>query len=133
VRQPFPLALTAALLLTGCETALENTEWKLVQLGGESVAAGDRQREPSLILQADTKRVAGFGGCNRFNGAYTLDGSSLALGPLASTRMACLEGMELEQAFHAALSRAARWRIVGSQLEILDTAGNAVARFEVRR
>ena len=29
------------------------------------------------------------GGCNRFFGHYTYDGSAIKIGPLASTRMAC--------------------------------------------
>jgi hypothetical protein len=32
--------------------------------------------------------VAGHGGCNRFFGHYTYDGSAIKIGPLASTRMA---------------------------------------------
>jgi len=35
-------------------------------------------------------RVAGNGSCNRFTSSVTINGEALKLGPLASTRMACL-------------------------------------------
>jgi heat shock protein HslJ len=46
--------------------------------------------------------------------------------------MACAEGMETEKAFLEALGRVSGWKIAGQQLELLDTAGNVVARFEAR-
>ena len=48
------------------------------------------------------------------------------------TMMAFTEGMEIERAFLAALERVRRWRLSGSQLELLDGAGTALARFESR-
>ena len=47
--------------------------------------------------------------------------------------MACVEGIETESAFLAALKRVNGWRIDGRGLELLDGAGNAVARFEAER
>ena len=35
-------------------------------------------------------KVAGNGSCNRFTGAAEINGSAIKLGPLASTRMACM-------------------------------------------
>lgn len=35
-------------------------------------------------------RVAGNGSCNRFTGTVTISADALKVGPLASTRMACL-------------------------------------------
>ena len=32
----------------------------------------------------------GSGGCNRFSGGYTLAGKTLNIGPLATTKMACV-------------------------------------------
>jgi heat shock protein HslJ len=52
----------------------------------------------------DAERVAGTSGCNRYGGAYTVDGATLAFGDLLSTEMACDEPlMTLEAAFVAAL------------------------------
>jgi heat shock protein HslJ len=59
-------------------------------------------------------------------------GDSLTLSRMMGTMMACTEGMEIERAFLAALERVRRWRLSGSQLELLDGAGTALARFESR-
>jgi heat shock protein HslJ len=51
-------------------------------------------------------RVTGRATVNRFAGPYALDGSTLALGPLAGTLMAGPpEAMEQEQRLHRALAR----------------------------
>jgi heat shock protein HslJ len=44
--------------------------------------------------------------------------------------MACVQGMETENAFLQALQHVSTWKIAGNQLELLDAAGNLVARFE---
>jgi heat shock protein HslJ len=57
-------------------------------------------------------RVAGTGGCNRYNAAFTLTGEGLSFGPAASTMMACAEAlMNLEQRFHATLAAVDRFEI----------------------
>jgi hypothetical protein len=38
--------------------------------------------------------------------------------------------MEQEQAFLGALEQAARWRVIGSHLELFDAGGATIARLE---
>jgi heat shock protein HslJ len=111
---------------------LENTYWKLTLLGDAPVTAAYRRPEPHLIINSVNRSVGGHAGCNRFTGSYDLKGDRLHLGRLVATLMACAEGMETERAFLDALGRVNRWRIAGQQLELLDAAGNVVARFEAR-
>ena len=61
-----------------------------------------------------------------------LKGEKLTFGPMASTRMACRQGMELESAFMQALEATAKWKIEGEHLELTDSKGALVARFESR-
>lgn len=110
--------------------SLKNTYWKLLRIRNQPVT--DNQREPHLILHPDNKRVSGSGGCNQLMGSYSADGDQLTFSRPASTRMACLQGMEQEDVFLAALQNVARWRISGEQLELLDASGNAVAQFQAR-
>lgn len=109
---------------------LQNTYWKLVRLRDEPVLVVDNQREPHIILRTDGQRVAGSGGCNRLLGGYRVEGSRIEFGKLAVTLMACPAGMEQEQAFLGALGAAARWRVLGSHLELFDASGARLARLE---
>ena len=64
------------------------------------------------------------------SGGYELEGEQLTFGRMASTRMACPNGMETEQKFLAALGQVKRWRIAGRQLELMDDSGAVVAVLE---
>lgn len=109
---------------------LENTYWKLRTLRGQPAQLVQGQQEPHLILQGPQKRVAGFSGCNRLLGSYTLDGASLSFGHIAGTMMACLQGAEQERAFLDALGAVAGWRISGERLDLLDAGGATLVQFE---
>jgi copper homeostasis protein (lipoprotein) len=109
---------------------LRGTSWKLVRLGETPVQVSAGQAEPQLVFATDTLQVSGSGGCNRVAGGFTLEGDRLHLGPLAGTMMACLNGMEQEQRFLESLNRVERYRISGQQLELLDSSGTVLARFE---
>ena len=109
--------------------ALEGTEWRLVDIGGQPSPAGaDTTRHPGFTLLAEGRKVQGSGGCNRMTGTYQLDGQKLKFGPLATTRMACPD-MQTETAFLKALQATTRYEISGSSL-MLFGADTAVARLE---
>ena len=128
----------AVLLLAACvatgnspgDSPLRNTYWKLAHLGDRPAESLEKQREAHLILSASEPRVSGSGGCNRVMGSFELDGDQLRFGRMASTMMACVAGMEQEQRLHQALAKVQRYRISGSQLEMLDGSGAVLARFE---
>ena len=73
-------------------------------------------------------------GCNRFMGPYELSGDSLRLGPLGSTRRACVdpdvdpEMNKQESALLHALGETRTWRVTGDTLLLTGKAGQ-VARF----
>jgi uncharacterized lipoprotein YbaY/heat shock protein HslJ len=106
------------------------TYWKLTLLRDEAVTALANQPEPHLIFRAAEGSVAGSGGCNRISGTYKVEGSILEIGRMASTMMACLEGMDTESAFLAAIEEVRSWRILGQHLELFDAAGARLTRFE---
>lgn len=109
---------------------LEGTRWRLVQLDGQAVASEGGERAAHLVLQASSGRATGSGGCNRFSGSYQLRGDGLEFGPLAATKMACLQGGAHETAFLDALGRVRRWVVSGTQLALTDMNGIVLARFE---
>ena len=110
-------------------TALEGTRWRLVQVAGKPVAHVTGQREAYLQLDPSLKRVNASGGCNGFNGTYTLDGQQLSFGAVAGTRMACPKVMEQENAFSDALTRTTQWKVSNARLELLDASGALLAQF----
>ena len=123
------IALTAGPALAQPATAsLENTYWKLTELGGKSIAV--TRQEPHFILHSDTRRVSGAGGCNRFIGGYQLDGDLLTFGQTAGTMMACGDEMEIEREFFTALRQVRKARVSGRELELFDDADRPVARFQ---
>jgi putative lipoprotein len=111
------------------ETPLGGTGWRLTHLGTEAVVhAGLGVQAASINFDAETGRFTGSGGCNRINGPYKLSGQSLTFGTGASTKMACVTGMDTEAAFLKALADTRSWRIRDTVLELLDTKGAVVAR-----
>ena len=103
-----------------------------MSLADKPITATDNQSEPHMVLKPDPKQVNGSGGCNRFFGSYQTSGNALSFGGIGSTRMACPSGMDTEGAFLPALGRAATWRVSGQQLELSDSTGAVLARFEAR-
>lgn len=57
-----------------------------------------------------------FSGCNRFRGGYEVSGDQPHFSEMASTMMACMEGMEQEQRFLKALGEVIRFTISGDSL-----------------
>ena len=115
---------------TASDASLENTYWKLVQLGGTPVEVFERQREAHLILQPAQRRITGSGGCNRFQGSYRLEANKLSFGQVAATLMECRHGMEQERKFLDVLGRVGRWVVTGERLELFDASGAPLAQFD---
>ena len=114
-------------------TELRGTNWLLVAVGDKPVTVTDSNRAAHIILQPNSKQVAGSGGCNRMFGTYELNGDALRFTGVGATKMACKDGMDTEAEFLPLLSRVRQWKIAGQQLELSDSTGAVLARFEVRK
>ena len=121
----------AAGSVEGASLPLEKTGWRLIRLGRTAVKGNDLHRQPQIVLDPVSHRASGSGGCNRIMGGYELTGDKLTFARMASTMMACPEGMETEQKFQKGLGQVKRWKIAGRQLELMDGSGKVVAVFEV--
>lgn len=108
--------------------SVSGVDWELMELDGKTASTGAGGRRATLRFDADTARVGGFSGCNRFAGTYTLRGDTLRFGPLIMTRMACADGMELERELSAALEATQRYELSSTQLKLVGPS-KAVARF----
>lgn len=114
----------------GTEDMLTNTYWKLIELDGQPALPGTNQRELHMVLTSEGNKVSGFSGCNRFMGGYEQSEGQLQFGLLASTMMACMEGMEQEKLFLGTLARAKRFNISGDSLAIYGDEEQLILRFE---
>ncbi len=115
---------------------LEGVKWRLVELGNRDIPkALAEERELYLVFDANQGqkagggRVAGFVGCNHVQGGYQRSGYALTFGRLASTRMACSTGYELETYLLRTLEKVRGWWIHDGALELLDQSGDVLARF----
>ena len=110
---------------------LENTYWRLTEVAGQPARALPGEREAHLLLLDG--RASGNGGCNKLMGSYTRSGEALAIGPLASTRMACPpELMAQEAALLDAYARTTGFRIEGESLALIRD-NTVLARFAARQ
>jgi heat shock protein HslJ len=72
-----------------------------------------------ITLSFEKGALSGDSGCNTFRGTYAVDGQSVKIGPLATTRMACAEDvMKQEREFLAALASATTWSVEGGTLDM---------------
>lgn len=75
--------------------------------------------EPSLEFADGT--VTGTTGCNQLNGPYTVDGDTVDIGPLATTKMACPDDLSAQEAgILAALDAAVTWTATPNGAELYD-------------
>lgn len=131
--KPLPAEQTAspeAAAVT--EVSLTGTNWRLVKLGDEVVEVKDPQRAPHILLDAKMHRMSGSGGCNSLTGGWKGNGDHLTFGQVASTMMACADGMDTEQKFLKALGSVSQWKITDRRLQLMDGSGVVVAEFEAK-
>ncbi|NJO22538.1 MAG: META domain-containing protein [Sphingomonadales bacterium] len=101
-------------------------EWLAEDIGGRGVVDNVR----TTISVGAGGEVTGSGGCNRLRGTAQIDGSSLAFGPMATTRMMCPPAvMDQEAKFLHALDLTREFRLDGPYLKFLDRDGAELVRF----
>lgn len=80
--------------------------------------------DDGLLVEIGDETISGDTGCNRFHGPYRLDGASLTVGPLATTRRAGDPAqMEQERAILGALATVTAWRLGDGRVDLLRPDG----------
>ena len=111
--------------------ALQDTYWKLVELGGQPVAMlPGQEREVRITLTSQDQRLMGFSGCNALSGSYAQNGASLKFDQLASSMRLCEPALNaLERQVLYTLVATNGQRINGQRLTLLADE-QVLARFE---
>ena len=100
-------------------SGLVGSVWSLVQLGNTADLGGTT---PDIRF-SDDGTMSGFAGCNRFTGTFSSDGSSLDIGPIATTKMACQHPASvIESDYLNALAGVSAWSIAAGGRLVLDGA-----------
>lgn len=112
------LLVLIALMLGACGDSDPEVvgNWQLVS-GTQNGADLPLDAANPLTIDFETELFSGHAGCNAFSGAYTLDGSTMDLGAIASTQMAC-EALDLENMYLAGLSEVDTASSDGDQLTL---------------
>jgi heat shock protein HslJ len=140
------IATTLLVLVAGCATQppattdtravespavdLPGTSWKLEDLGGTPALPGV---EVTLEFP-EAGKASGRASCNRFMGSVEISGQSIRFGPLAATKMACVDDAANAQEvrYLEALQRAERFAFDGPALRIYSTGMERPLRFARR-
>ncbi len=95
---------------------LEGTSWALAAYRKTAPISGTQ-----ITARFEDGQVTGSSGCNTYFGAYEVSGSSITIGSVGMTEMACLdpEGvMEQEREYLERLTHAQTFRLTDGQLQI---------------
>ena len=114
------LSYTEAVPIT-----LTGTDWSATGINTGTGAVSSLVAGTTVTaVFGDDGTISGNAGCNSYNGTYELSATSMTIGPLATTRMACEPDVSTQEAnYLAALGRVSTWMIRGDQLELRDADG----------
>lgn len=103
------------------QVSLQNTRWQLKAIDGVDVVYPEHAKPADLLLEEGTDRISGFGACNRFFGSYESDGKGMIkFSRMASTQMACVETMGIENRYLGAFERVDAYEVDGETLYLKD-------------
>lgn len=128
------VAVMAVLVMASCaeKKSMEslNGEWNVIAIGEmavpDSVGA-------FIGFNVAEQLIYGCTGCNQLTGAMPVEVNpeTLMFGAMGSTRMMCAD-MTIEDAMLPAMGQVVDFKVDGSNLYLLDAAGNTVLSLEKR-
>ncbi|MBM7845172.1 META domain-containing protein [Herpetosiphon giganteus] len=137
--------LVASILIIGCGTTnsptaqpttvptinpeanqanLIGSRWNVLTINGQPLVG--QNALPFTIESAST--VSGNSGCNSYGGPISIDGSTMQIGPLVSTLMACADNdvQTQEIALLRAFEQVRSYQQTDANLSLLDEQGTVV-------
>jgi heat shock protein HslJ len=106
--------------------------WIVTTMGiQDGTAIAKPTAQISLTFSQDGT-ASGYGGCNNYNGPFTLTGqitskgNGIAIGPIVSSLRYCRDYTEQENMYLQILGNAKAYNVDGNQLSITDTSGNVL-------
>ncbi|MBQ7819438.1 MAG: META domain-containing protein [Bacteroidales bacterium] len=129
------------LIFTGCKKAeitydsITKCQWIVEELkfNGENYKYNNSAEEEPLLVFIDSTHVAGYAGCNRYMGRYSMSTDSVKINIIGTTRMLCSEEvMEKECKYIDAISGALKAQLSsdGQQLTLKNSSNDAKVTFK---
>ena len=113
---------------TGDSTMLYQYLWKLTEV--QSMVVPPVSKAHLLLSTGQVNKVTGNTSCNVMNGNFELSSTNgIKFSAFATTRMACIETMDVEKKFLDALALTTNWIIKDTQL-VLSNGNTIVAKFK---
>lgn len=81
-----------------------NDIWILEKINDKPVEMPDSKKHPTLQVDLAGKTIFGYGGCNQFHGKAELVNNRLVTGPVAATKMACINTQDTEERYLETIS-----------------------------
>ncbi|MFM8884790.1 MAG: META domain-containing protein, partial [Chthoniobacterales bacterium] len=107
---PLLLTITTSLAMETNQSyvTLPGSAWEVTTYAGQTPLA-----DHPITFEFDNEgNIAGDASCNRFGGTCAIEGNTIKVGPLRSTRRACEpEIMQQEHKFLALLGSVTTWQI----------------------
>jgi heat shock protein HslJ len=106
------------------QASLEGQEWRAATIAGKAASA------PTPWIVFETGKVSGNDGCNTIGGDYSVHGSTIKIGPLSGTLMACENSDAAQgQAFVSIMGGpTVTYDISGATLNIHSPRGDIIFR-----
>lgn len=100
--------------------------WRVSSIHGYHLSHAERSHQPYLRFDMTNKQVSGSDGCNHIFGSYQLQGHILHLSPLASTKMMCMDSMQISDQFHLALAQVEYFEVKHRVLILKDQSKQVI-------
>ncbi|MHA3050873.1 META domain-containing protein [Acinetobacter sp. ANC 4640] len=117
---------SASVLQQQQELQAKQVIWQVTHIQGHALSADELAHRPSLSFDANSQQVRGSDGCNRIFGSYQLQGNNLRLSPLASTKMMCINNMQISDQFHLALAKVTSFSVEKQILKLKDQSNHVM-------
>lgn len=107
---------------------LEGKKWVLTNMFDNNTNLGIKDSTVFILINVTDGKVSGHGVCNNMHGTVRAEGHNITFGPLASTRMSCLDqGNTMEAIINNLLSASTAFELKGKTLTLYSaTKGSSM-------
>lgn len=104
--------------------------WAIEEAYGEKYSEGMTPKFPTLEINLTENKVMGNDGCNQFfGGIEQVNADAITIGPLASTKMYCINAEFSDQVLKV-LNEQKSYTISGGKLTLKNGNGDVIALFK---